>query len=109
MKTETGISDDPSAEDGMLPKRHPDAEDADIFLSSAEVVRLTGRKRPTHQAQALRGMGIENRLNPAGQVIVLRRHLEEQLGMKSGRRSQTRSAEPNWSALNHAKTSSKRK
>jgi len=86
-----------------------EAEVVELFLSSKEVEELTGRKRPTRQVQALRGMGIENRLNPAGRVIVSRRHLEELLGAKSGRRTQTRSIEPDWSALNHAKASSKRK
>jgi hypothetical protein len=88
-------------------KFEAETEVVDLFLSLGEVEALTGRRRPTRQVEALCGMGIENIRNPAGQVIVLRRHVEERLGGHSSTRTTVKSTEPNWSALSHAKASAK--
>ena len=41
------------------------------FLDDSELVSLTGLKRPTAQARALRSMGIDFRVRPDGKVIVI--------------------------------------
>jgi len=41
------------------------------FLDDSELVSLTGLKRPTAQARALRSMGIDFRVRPDGKIIVV--------------------------------------
>jgi hypothetical protein len=41
------------------------------FLSNDELIDLTGLRRPTAQARALRSMGIDFRTRPDGKVIVI--------------------------------------
>lgn len=52
---------------------------ASLFLSSEELVELTGRKRGKEQRDALDAMGIRWKLNGGGATVVGRRHVEEVL------------------------------
>jgi hypothetical protein len=45
----------------------------------------------------LRFMGIEHRIRPDGTVAVLKAHVEQSLGLKSG--STIKESEPDWSAI----------
>jgi hypothetical protein len=67
-----------------------------MFLNNDEVFDLTGRRQRASQAQMLRAMGIEHKIRPDGRVIVLRRHVEQLLGIKAERRAKA-AFEPDWS------------
>ena len=51
-----------------------------MLLTTQEVRELTGLQRPSAQARALQGMGIECRRRPDGSVVVLRAVVEAVLG-----------------------------
>lgn len=51
-----------------------------MLLTAEEVRELTGMQRPSAQARALQGMGIECRRRPDGSVVVLRAVVEAVLG-----------------------------
>lgn len=46
------------------------------FLTPAELVELTGRKRASHQVLALKAMGIPCWVNAAGRPVVARTAIE---------------------------------
>lgn len=54
------------------------------ILSQTEIKEITGRCRYTAQAKQLARMGIEHRLNAAGEPIVSRRHFEQVMGSQMG-------------------------
>ncbi|HEX7080367.1 MAG TPA: DUF4224 domain-containing protein [Gammaproteobacteria bacterium] len=68
----------------------------DLTLSDDELVELTGKKRPSAQARALRIMGIDHRIRPDGKVVVLRAQLEQAFGVKRRPEEQVVEAEINW-------------
>lgn len=68
-----------------------------IFLDNDEVFQLTGKRQRAAQAQVLRAMAVEHRVRPDGRVIVLRRHVEQLLGVKIDRRA-VPTGEPDWGA-----------
>ena len=68
-----------------------------IFLSSEELEVLTGRKRPKAQADILRNMGIQYKLNAVGLVIVGRKHVEQVLGADGCRTHEAK--EPKFNLL----------
>lgn len=70
-----------------------------MFLTPEELVQLTGRHRRDSQVRALNFMGIEHCIRPDGKVVVLRRHVEEMLGLKPDKEAKPKSVEPNWDAL----------
>ena len=51
-----------------------------IFLEEFEVYALTGRVRYSAQARALRAMSVEHMVRPDGRPIVLRAHIEVEMG-----------------------------
>ena len=55
--------------------------DSDMFLTFAELIELTGRRRRDAQAKALRYMGIAHKIRPDGSVAVLRAHVDQVLGL----------------------------
>lgn len=69
-----------------------------MFLTEAEIEALTGKKRRPSQVEALHSMGYEHSIRPDGNIIVLRAHVEEKLGLKQPKT--VRAAEPNWGFLN---------
>ncbi len=51
-----------------------------MFLSEDEVRALTKRKQRRAQVRALRAMGIDHKTRPDGSPVVLRSHVESELG-----------------------------
>ena len=71
-----------------------------MFLSSEELEHLTGKKRSSSQALALRMMEIKHLIRPDGAVIVLQSHLESKLDDKNPLVLKFRDTpKPNWEAL----------
>lgn len=68
-----------------------------MILNETELSALTNRVRRDAQVKALRFMGIEHRIRPDGTVAVLKAHVEQSLGLKSG--STIKESEPDWSAI----------
>jgi hypothetical protein len=68
----------------------------DDFLTTAQVDKLTGKKRPSAQWVYLKGRGIPCERNGAGEVLVLWSTVERMMGIK--RPTEAR-AEPNWGAI----------
>ncbi|MGF6539456.1 DUF4224 domain-containing protein [Paraburkholderia atlantica] len=68
-----------------------------MFLTKDELANLTGRRRRGSQAYALRAMGIEHRIRPDGQVLVLRRHVQRIFGEDMHRKS-SEQLTPDWSS-----------
>jgi hypothetical protein len=74
-----------------------------LFLTREEVNALTTRVQYAAQVKALRAMGIEHRVRPDGSLAVLRSHIEQIFGGISKTRNES-VKEPNWGALNAART-----
>jgi len=68
-----------------------------MFLTHDELVDLTDRASPRHQARWLAEHGYPFEMSAAGKPKVLRTEVERRLSSKAEARS--RRAEPNWSAL----------
>ncbi|OQP49083.1 hypothetical protein A4R26_31135 [Niastella populi] len=75
-----------------------------MFLSITEINQLTGKKKPTSQARALRFMGIEHKIRPDGKLLVSRAHVEKLLDGESVNNRIKRRTEPDWSMFNAKKT-----
>lgn len=56
------------------------AADPDLFLTSAEIERLTGFKRRKEQLEALKASGYRHELNRRGEILVARAHVEYRFG-----------------------------
>ena len=68
-----------------------------MFLSIDEVVELTGKRRHGLQEEILRTMGIEHKVRADGRVLVLRKYLEQEFGVKTSKKKE-QPFEPNWDA-----------
>ncbi len=73
---------------------------AGTFLTTSEMIELTGRKRWTAQIAALRAEGIEHVIRMDGKPLVLRAYLFRRMGVHQSLPKAP--AEPDWSALNGA-------
>lgn len=71
-----------------------------MFLTPAEIEKLTKRKRAKAQQRQLNVMGIQHKVRADGSLVVLSAHVEKLLGGQVERKQ--RSREPNWEALAHA-------
>ncbi len=71
-----------------------------MFLTGDDLHELTNRIHHSKQALVLRSMGIEHRIRPDGSVAVLRRHVEELLGVVAIATRKSKITEPDWRALN---------
>lgn len=69
-----------------------------MFLTKAQLIELTGRKRRDAQRSALNYMGVEHRVRPDGSLAVLESHIEKLFGGSD--KGQAKRIEPNWDALN---------
>ena len=72
-----------------------------MFLSDAELQRMTGKSRNNARARALAAMGVEFRQRPDGALLVLRSHVEDIMGAKP--RTQRPASQPDWSGLGATK------
>jgi hypothetical protein len=68
-----------------------------ICLTSAEILQLTGKRRPSAQIRALRFMAIDHMRRPDGSIMVLRATLGRPRddGATSG--DFGKKTQPNWS------------
>lgn len=69
-----------------------------VFLNPEELKEMTGRMQYRAQIRVLRALGIEHKVRPDGSPLVLRAHVETQLGgaLPSAK---MKSAQPNWGAM----------
>ncbi len=78
-----------------------------MFLSSEEIINLTGRTRPTAQIRWLRANGFETLQRADGLPLVLRSAIENRMSYTL--RRQQKESQPNWSTLNATPTHTSRK
>jgi hypothetical protein len=69
-----------------------------MILSEAELSELTNKVRRDAQVKALRHMGLEHRIRPDGSVVVLKAHVERELGLRHDQ-NVIKETEPNWSNM----------
>ena len=69
-----------------------------MFLTPDEIKELTKRTRYGAQAEMLQGLGIVHKIRNDGSLIVLRTHVEQQLGATVTVKAVKKSAGPNWDA-----------
>jgi hypothetical protein len=69
-----------------------------MFLTAEELTELTNRIHRRAQRTVLNFMGIEHKVRPDGSVLVLRSHVEKQMGGGTTPSSK-RKHEPNWGAI----------
>jgi len=70
---------------------------ASLTLSREELQDLTHKQKSSAQVRALRAMGIEHKVRADGTVVVLRSHIEAQLGGAPQAANQP-SWQPDWDA-----------
>lgn len=54
-----------------------------MFLTEEEIRELTNRKQRCSQAMVLRALGITHKVRADGSLVVLRAHVEQELGYRS--------------------------
>lgn len=69
-----------------------------IILTKSEIVNLTGERARKKQMAALSDMGIRFDRNPAGDIVLLRSHVEKVLA----NRLKSEESTPNFDALQRA-------
>jgi hypothetical protein len=67
-----------------------------LFLTKAELVELTERKRKQAQIAVLRHMGIRHTVRPDGSILVARSHIDSVYG---GKQTVRPTEEPNWAGI----------
>ncbi|BBU69278.1 DUF4224 domain-containing protein [Fluviibacter phosphoraccumulans] len=72
---------------------------SELFLTSDELVELTGRRRSGAQKSALSMMGVNFLIRPDGTLVVSRRNVEELLGVRPEKVKKKPPNEPNWDAM----------
>lgn len=74
-----------------------------MFLDADEIRDLTGRVKNSAQAKALRSLGFTFKVRSDGSLLVLRSHVEQQLGGgQHVTRLRTKEFVPNWEAAVNA-------
>lgn len=68
-----------------------------MILSDEELAAFTKRRRKDAQLRVLRFMGIEHKIRPDGSLVVLRAHVEREMGGVVEPRA--REFEPDWSGM----------
>jgi hypothetical protein len=68
------------------------------ICTDAELVALTGRRRPSAQVRVLNQLGIDHVRRPDGRVLVHRDKVRALLGLGERRRVEP-TPEPDWEAL----------
>lgn len=71
-----------------------------IFLTPEEIHTLTKRSYRPAQAKVLREMGIDHKIHPDGDVLILRSHINKVFNGDESQKPSTESKEPNWGAFN---------
>lgn len=70
-----------------------------MFLTEEEIRELTGKTRRSSQAKVLNTLGIVHKIRPDGSLVVLRSHVEQQLGGRAPPAKKEKEYEPNWAFL----------
>lgn len=68
-----------------------------MFLTSDEIAQLTQRTQRRAQSTVLNFMGLVHKLRPDGSIVLLRAHVEAELGGVG--KPKKKAVEPNWSAI----------
>ena len=68
-----------------------------LTLTDAELVELTGKRRPSAQIRALRHMGIHHKRRGDGTLVVARAHFELLLGGETP--GKPKKIEPDWNKV----------
>lgn len=71
-----------------------------MFLTPDEIREATGRVQHHAQAKALRALGIVFKIRSDGSLLVLRAHVETQLGLEAPKGKKVKEFTPNWDAAN---------
>ena len=69
-----------------------------MFLTPEEIAQLTGRVQRRAQRTVLNALGVVHKVRPDGSLVVLRAHVEKELGggATTGGHAEF---EPDWSSL----------
>lgn len=70
-----------------------------MFLTPAEIAELTRKQRCNAQRMVLNALGIQYKVRPDGSLLVLRTHVEKELGGAPTGKSK-KAQEPNWEMVN---------
>lgn len=71
-----------------------------MFLDEDEVREMTDRKTRSAQRKMLNALGITYKVRADGSVLVLRAHVERELGGAPAQSARKREFIPNWNAAN---------
>lgn len=71
-----------------------------MFLDEEEVREMTDRKTRSAQRKMLNALGITYKVRADGSILVLRAHVERELGGASTEAVRKKEFVPNWSAAN---------
>ncbi|NKF21529.1 DUF4224 domain-containing protein [Solimonas marina] len=69
-----------------------------MFLTDAQIERLTGKKQHAAQARQLQAIGLKYAMRADGSLVVLESAVESLLNPEAKRKVR-KSPEPNWEAL----------
>lgn len=71
-----------------------------MFLDNEEIKEMTDRKTRAAQRKMLNALGIVYRIRADGGLLVLRAHVERELGGAPSATTRKKDFVPNWSAAN---------
>jgi hypothetical protein len=71
-----------------------------MFLDNEEIAEMTDRKTRVAQRRMLNALGIVYRIRADGGLLVLRSHVERELGGAPAVATKKKEFIPNWSAAN---------
>lgn len=71
-----------------------------MFLTEEEVRSLTNRVQHQAQAKMLRSIGMMFKIRSDGSLLVLRAHVEQELGGAPKAKAKKKEVEPNWDMAN---------
>lgn len=71
-----------------------------MFLSEDEIRQMTNRIKRSAQAKMLRSLGIVFKIRADGTLLVLRSHVEKEMGDAPTGKKKAAEFQPNWSAAN---------
>lgn len=71
-----------------------------MFLTSDEIKELTKRTQYRAQAQMLNYLGITHKVRSDGTLLVLRAHVEKEMGGLPDSKTKVKEFQPNWDMAN---------
>jgi hypothetical protein len=70
-----------------------------MFLSEEEIREMTQRIKRSAQAKMLRSLGIVFKIRADGSLLVLRSHVEKEMGDAPAGKAKQKDYQPNWSGI----------